>query len=107
MPNITNPQVVKFANERARIFADCIETMYETARRFQLEYATLNGDTLIPNTQDYIADDSDKDGRKRMTAAALRGLNVLAGVIVAYLDGGIPSRISQVRALSVNGQSRF
>lgn len=104
---ITDPQITKFANERVRVFADLIEQTYETAKRLQAEYAALQGDTLIPNTADLVEDGSAQDGRKRVTAAMLRGLNALAGVLVSYLDGGTPSRIFQVRQISVNGQPRF
>lgn len=104
---VTDPQIVKFANERVRIFADLIEQTYETAKRLQAEYTALNGDALIPNTSDLVEDGSAADGRKRVTAAMLRGANALAGVLVAYLDGGTPSRISQVRQISVNGQPKY
>lgn len=107
MADIDNPQVRKFANERARIAADAIVTCYETLKRLQVEYDAAGGDTLFPATTDRIVDGSETDGRTRITTGQVRGLNTLSAALVTYLDGGTPSRISQVRQVAVNGTPRY
>jgi len=104
--DISNPQHVAFANTRCRPFADAVEQCYQTARRFQQEYAAVNG-AGIPNTADYFADGSDVDGRKRMTGAMAQTLKSFADSLVGWLETGTPSRITQVQQVSVNGVARF
>lgn len=107
MADIIDPAARRFANERARVVADAVEECYETLRRYQLDYAAIGGDALFPDTADFVADGSETDGRKRVSSQRVRGLNALASAIMTFLDGGTPSRISQVRAISVNGRARF
>lgn len=108
MADITNPLAVKFANEKVRVTADVIDQLYETLKRYQTEYAAVNGDTIYPATSDNIADGSDVDGRKRCTGNQCRAIKSLADAFVTFMEaGGPPSRIAQVKAISVNGHPRF
>jgi hypothetical protein len=101
---ITSPQVVKFSNERARVLADLSVETYETAKSFQAEWDALGG---VASSAQLIEDGSAEDGRKRVTADQLRTMNTVAGAMVSFFEAGTPSRISQIRAISVNGQARF
>lgn len=106
MADITNPQFVKFANERCRPLADAAEQLYQTAKRFQQEHTAMSAGT-IPNTADNFADGSDVDGRKRMTGAQAAALKSLADAMVTWFETGSPTRIAQLQQLTVNGQARF
>jgi hypothetical protein len=112
MADITNPQFVKFANEKCRPLADAAEQVYQTAKRFQAEWAAISADN-IPNTADNIADGSDVDGRKRFTGAAAQALKSLADAQVVWFEtnatiGGITkTRIAWIQTFSVNGQARY
>ncbi|MEO0250156.1 MAG: hypothetical protein ABIN58_11655, partial [candidate division WOR-3 bacterium] len=105
MPDITNAQIVRFANERARVFADALEEAYLTAKRLQDEYNALG--VTIPDTADLVADGSDVDGRKRITGSHLVAIKSLADALVTYMEAGTPSRISRINQVSVNGRARF
>lgn len=108
MPDITNPQIVRFANEKARVLADAADSFYQTCLRFQQEWAAaVAAGVTFPSTTDLVADGSDVDGRKRVTANQLQGLKTLADSMVTYFQTGTPSRIAQIQAVSVNGASRF
>lgn len=108
MVDNTNPQAKRFSNEKARTAADAIDSCYETLKRLQAEYVAVGGDTLFPATSDNVADESDADGRKRMTNNAVRGLKNLADAMVTFLEaGGPPTRITQVKAVSVNGRAAY
>lgn len=105
MADITNVQHVLFANQRGRPLADSAEQLYQTAKRFQQEWAALA--LAIPNTSDNFADGSDVDGRKRMTGAQATTLKSLADAMVTWFETGNPTRIAQIQQVTVNGQARF
>ncbi len=107
MPAITNVQVVKFSNDKGRRFADALEQVYQTAKRFNQEFDAIDGSTSIPSTADLIDDGAALDGRKRVTANMLHGLKTTADNIVAWFEAGTPTRISRVQRMTVNGESRF
>jgi hypothetical protein len=108
VPDITNPQIVKFANEKARVLADAADSFYSTCKRFQQEWAAaVAAGVTFPATADLLADGSDVDGRKRVTANQLQGLKSLADAMVTWFETGAPTRIAQIQAISVNGTPRF
>ena len=104
---ITNAQIVNFSNTKARVFADSLEQVYQTAKRFQQEYEAIGGDNAIADAADVIVDGSETDGRKPINARQARALKTSADQIVTWFEAGTPSRISQVQRISVNGQARF
>lgn len=108
MPDITTPQIVRFANEKARVLADEADSFYGTCKRFQQEWAAaVAAGVTFPSTADLIADGSDIDGRKRITANQLQGLKSLADAMVGWFETGTPTRIAQIQAISVNAVARF
>lgn len=107
MPDITNPQAIRFVNERARIVADNTEALYETLKRFQSEYAAVTGNNLFPDAADEIKDGAEQDGRKRVLASQIRAIKALADAMVTFMEAGNPPRINQVRAVSVHGSPKF
>ncbi len=114
MPDITNPQIVKFANERGRPLTDVAEDEYLTCKRFQEEWAALIATAgAVPNTADQVADGSQNslgtsaDGRAPVTGAQLNSLKALADAQVTWFETGSPTRIAQLQQVSVNGRARF
>lgn len=112
MADITNPQIVKFANERARVFADSLEQTYQTAKRMQQEWAALIATVTPANTSDQVADGShasagQPDGRKPLTGAQLTALKAMADTIVTFFETGSPTRIAQIQQTTTNGGPRF
>jgi len=105
MPDITSPQLTRFANEKGRVFADALGTTYQTAKRFQQEWAAL--EALPPDTADLFADGSDVDGRKRVTGAQMTALKTIADTMVTWFETGTPMRITQIQRLTVNDGPRF
>lgn len=113
MPDITNPQYVKFANERIRPTLDVSESMYQTYKRFQQEFTAYGAGGIPNNDTDLFADGSDTDGRKRMSGSAAAAVKSLVDALVTYFEtpvtiGGVTkTRIAWVQSWSVNGQARF
>ena len=117
MADITDPIVVRFSNERARVAADALEQAYNTAKRLTEEYEALEDEASLPDTDEQIADGSEDsrgdeaDGRTPVTGSDLRALLALSQRLVDWFsyvpaeDGR--SRIDTVRHVSVNGQAPF
>lgn len=107
MPDNTNPQAVRFANEKARVFADAMITSIETARALKSFYDANTLDGIFPATADNIADGSDVDGRQRVTNNAVRALYTAASDVLTWAAVGSPTREARLRTIAVNGSSRF
>ena len=114
MADIVTPEIIKFANEKARPQADVAGQLYQTCKRFQQEWAALLTNVgSVPNTTDQVADGSQAtagtsaDGRKPITGAQLNGLKSLADAMVTWFETGTPTRIVQLQQLTVNEQARF
>ena len=106
MADNINPQVVKFANEKARVFADALLSSILTAREFKASYDANAMDTIIPATGDFIADGSDTDGRPRTTNNVIRALYTAASDLLTWAGTGSPTRETRLRTIAVNGASR-
>lgn len=105
--DITSPRIRVFANEKARPFADAMESTYLSAVAFRDEWDAADMGTLIPNTADRVADGSETDGRKPCTGAQLHQLYAAATANLTWFETGTPTRIYRIRQLSVNARSRF
>jgi hypothetical protein len=69
MPDIINPQAVKFASEKIRLAADLLAQLDNFATATVNQWNALGGAALIPNTADVIADGAVADGRPILTGA--------------------------------------
>lgn len=107
MPDNANPQAVRFANEKARVFADALLTAVDTARVFKAIYDAGTMDNIFPATADAIADGADVDGRPRVTNNAIRALYTAATDLLTWAGTGSPTREARLRTIAVNGSSRF
>lgn len=107
MPDITNPQAVRFANEKARVFAEALLTAIRTAKAFDDDYAAQSGDALFPNTANLMADGSEGDGRPRLQAQTVRALRTVAQDLLAYAAAGSPTRETRLRSITHKGEARF
>jgi hypothetical protein len=107
MADITNQQAVRFCNEKARAFADSLETTYETARKYKAEWDANSLGTVLTDTADVVVDGAASDGRKVLTGAKAQALYTAASQMITWFETGTPSRIERVRQVSVNGQAKF
>lgn len=110
MADITNPQVVKFCNEKARLLADLIEKTRRTAEQFAIdvvgEFEAIVGASGQGNANgDTIIDGAARDGRSIITKGDILGLKFVAEQIVAAANAD--DREALVAKVSVNGQPAF
>jgi hypothetical protein len=113
MADITNPQIVTFANERARTIADAIEVFSEKVDAFVADYAAQGMTALITaaGASELVADGSEADGRQRITGtkiinlrAALLQLQTALMTTAVSGVGSTPKVIAD--GIQVNGSPR-
>ena len=63
MPDITNPEAVRFSNEKLRVAANMLVDVYEFTRAAKDEWLANDIASVLPNTPDAIDDGADTDGR--------------------------------------------
>jgi hypothetical protein len=85
MANITNPQIIQFANEKCRRLANLIESMRRTCEQFAVEVAIIEQLAAYSGAQDadVILDGAEIDGRKVVTKVRIAELKYVAGQIAA------------------------
>ena len=107
MADITNSQIVHFANEKCRILADLIEKTRRTAEQFALDVVAIEGLAAYTGAADadVIIDGSATDGRQTATKLSIGQLKYVAGQMVTALT--TDDRAQLVANWSVNGTPAF
>ena len=103
MPDITNPEAVRFCNERARVLADIATKYYYAAKAFTNEWNATGMGTKIPNTADLIIDGSATDGRSSITGANVNGLKNHVGAMLTDLEASSNAKLNILLGIEVNG----
>jgi hypothetical protein len=106
MAAITNPQAIKFSDEKLRVAADLLAQLDNFAGTVLNEWTALGGTALIPNTADVLADSAAPngldatggDGRPVITGAKLNNIiNRLTGLRSATATTGLAMGVAGVR----------
>lgn len=99
---ITDAQVIKFANERVRVFADLMAKSRAMAVSIVEDYNAQNIGSKINNAGAglLISDGSEKDGRPRITGGQIYNMITLAQDYVKSDNTGF---ITTDRASVING----
>ena len=108
MPDIDNPQVVRFCNEQVRVLADLLASAYYTAKAVRDWYDAHPeiGAELTANMSGAVVDGSAADGRSIITGNDVLGLIARAGELVNDYDADGGAKRNTVLRVEVNGQSR-
>ena len=105
MADITNPEAVRFSNEKIRTLADLATRYYYAAKSVANEWGATGMNTKIPSTSDLIADGSDVDGRSPITGANINGLIGHAEEMIADLEANGNQRLNILLQIEVNGSN--
>lgn len=106
MAVITNPQAVRFCNEKARVLADHIEKTRRMAEQFAIDIVTeFEAHTGGNANGDVVADGADVDGRGEITKLDVGALKYVAEQLVTCLTAD--DREALVSAVAVNGTPLF
>ena len=103
MADITDPEAVRFCNEKVRILADIATRYYYAALAFGNEWAATGMASKIPNTTDVVVDGSAEDGRSTITGANVVGLKNHAATMVADLEATTNTKLNILLNIEVNG----
>ena len=103
MADITNPEAVRFSNEKVRTLADAATKYYYAAVGFLNEWNATDMGTKIPNTSDVIIDGSATDGRTPITGANVNGLKGNVAAMVADLEANSNLKLNILLGIEVNG----
>ncbi len=103
MADITDPEAVRFANEKARTLADAMTKAYYAAKGFVNEWAATEMDAKIPFTADVFVDGSATDGRTPITGANVRGLKGHVEDMIADLEANTNQKLNILLKIEVNG----
>ena len=105
---ITNPEAVRFCNEKARVFADALLQAINTADTFLREWNANTGLAVaLPNTAEDVGDGSALDGRHGLTGVKINALITAANDIMTWANTGSPTRRDRLNTIAVNAQSRY
>lgn len=103
MPDIDNPEAVRFANERVRVAADKLAQVYNLAGEVVQEWVANDMGSLIPNDPgDTIIDGSAVDGRHVISGADANNIiNRLMELITEYDASGY-AKLNTILGVAVN-----
>lgn len=104
---ITDPEAVKFCNEKVRVMADALGVAYFSAKAILAEWYANDMGTLIPVSSDVVVDGSATDGRHVITGNDATAIINRASEIVADMEANNSAKLNTVLAVAVNYQSRF
>lgn len=99
---ITNPEAVKFCNEKIRPAADKYAQLYWRAKILIAEWNAAGIGTLIPNTTEAIDDGALLDGRTPITGAMVNGLKNNLQAVITDLEASAGVKLNGLTMIAVN-----
>lgn len=102
MPDITNPEAVKFCNEKIRPVADRYAQLYWFAKIVLAEWNAGDLSTNVPNTSDVVVDGSATDGRTPITGAQVNGIIANLQLLVNDLEANNELKLNALAQIAVN-----
>jgi len=103
MADITDPEAVRFSNEKARTLADAAARYYYMAKAFTNEWDATGMGAKIPNAADTIIDGSATDGRSTITGANVNGMKTHVDAMVTDLEASSNTKLNILLQIEVNG----
>ena len=91
MANITDTQIIKFSNERARTISDKLIALYYDLVAFQADYSSngISAKITASGTANNIGDGSDVDGRSLITGTSLVNLKAAVAAIQTAMESAV------------------
>lgn len=102
MAENSNPQVIKFANEKIRVAADQLYQAYYFAKQVLLEYNAGDIGTKIENAGagEMLSDGSATDGRTRLTGGDIYNMVTALQEFVDYVEGGTVTQADRTTVIA-------
>jgi hypothetical protein len=113
MADITDPQIVRWSNERARVLADRLEQAEAAINAYLADWTAQGVSALITaaGATNAIADGSETDGRQRVTGTKLVNMRAALLQLQTALDTTLVAGVgatakSILDGVQVNGTVR-
>jgi hypothetical protein len=107
----SNPQAVKFCNERLRPACDAFVVAVRTLREMRAEYVAQGIGPLVaadtPTANLTIADGSAVDGRAPLLGFDVDNASQQAAAFLAWVDGAGASAVTALTKPAVNTDPKF
>jgi len=102
MAEITDPQIVKFCNEKIRPLADSVYSSYYKSLSLVSDYVSgdIAGNLQKWASDDLVADGSEVDGRTRLTRQDLEYEYKILFDFIAFLEAEVTSGVSRLSIIS-------
>lgn len=102
MAEITDPQVIKFCNEKIRPLADLVYSSYYKSLSLTSDYENgkINELLSIWGSEDLVADGSETDGRTRLSRQDLEYEYKILFDFIAYLESEVAPGITRLSIIS-------
>lgn len=107
MADITNPEAIKFCNEKIRVMGDILGQAYFTAKALKAEWDANNMGALLPVSADVVVDGSATDGRHVITGNDAQGIIARANDLISDMEANGGAKLNTVLNVAVNYQARF
>lgn len=102
MAEITNPEAVRFCNERIRVAANKLNAAYKFAKEVQAEYYANNLGELFGVGDGPVVDGSATDGRHPIGGNEVLLLITRLGELTADYDAGESAKLNTILAVATN-----
>jgi len=83
MADITDPEAIRFCNDRIRVAVNRLNSAYRFAAETRDEFLANSMGEMLPNTADLVVDGSATDGRHPITGV---NVNEVIALLVEYLN---------------------
>ena len=107
MPDITNPEAVKFCNEEVRLFNDLLVVVYRTAKQIKEDYTSKGLSAIFNSNSDVVIDGSAEDGRHTVTTFDVNTVMARASEIITDYEANTNLKLNQANAIAVNTHPLF
>lgn len=101
MADITNPEAVKFCNERVRTAANKLAQLYYSAKSVSQEWTANDLGTIIAyDNADLVIDGSATDGRHPISGIEVNNLITRLTELVADMEASSNAKLNTVLAVA-------
>ena len=104
MAEITNPEAVKFCNEKVRTIADQLAQLYYAAKAVSQEWVA-NPDlatNIAYDNADLVVDGSTTDGRHPISGVEVNNVITRCNEIITDMEASSSAKLNTILAVAVN-----
>jgi hypothetical protein len=98
---ITNPEAIRFCNERVRVAASHLAQVYFLAKAVSAEWTANNMGALIPVDGGDVEDGSASDGRHVITGNDATGVILRLNELIADYEAAGGAKLNTILAVAV------